>query len=158
LQSLLRYVIQQGCVHLLELLLTDKRVDPSANDQSAIYAAVEYQNVNVVKLLLDDDRIVVSELLMPSNPYIASLMLLRRSCRNDAAVKGAKFVENVVVEIEKIESQRKALLDDHLVSDLSNLCLGYVPDLFLRPEIDVTSLPTMDSIFPRFTFGCLSSL
>jgi hypothetical protein len=67
---------------------------------------------------------------------------------------------SVVAEIEKIESQRKALFDTYLLSDLSVLCLDYVPDLFCHLDAPISSLiqPNVNDNFPHFFFGCLSTL
>jgi hypothetical protein len=154
----------QGHPEVVKLLLADKRVDPSAEDQYAIQFASENGHVEVVKLLLADQRVDIDNSPCPSPfiyPEILSLFLLRQSYRRE--VIEAKLHHShptlsfVVADIEKIESQRKALLDDHLVSDLSHLCLSYVPDFFCHLDGKISYLvgPTK---FPRFSFGSLSTL
>jgi hypothetical protein len=102
---------------------------------------------------------------------VLALHVLRRSTRRKALANE----DNVLTvrpalrialdDIENIEAQRKALLDVLLLSDLSNLCLDYVPDLFCHLETPLSSIttstdqtkPHMHSV-PRFSFSCLSSL
>jgi hypothetical protein len=61
----------------------------------------------------------------------------------------------VVADIEKIELQHKALLNHHLVSDVSNLCLESVPDLFCHFD-NAPSLVQSGNPFPRFSFVFLA--
>jgi hypothetical protein len=46
---------------MVEMLLQDSRVDPSAEDNQALIAACEGRNVEVVKLLLGDPRVDPSD-------------------------------------------------------------------------------------------------
>jgi hypothetical protein len=147
----------------VKVLLADQRVDPSADDQYSIRKASQYGHSEVVKLLLADQRVDISLLPLPSFPQVLALFLLRRSYR--IALKPSDFEQQpglrpLVADIEKIESQRKSLLDAHLISDLSSLCLEYVPDLFCHLDDPLSSLidSAKGDIFPRFSFGCLSSL
>jgi hypothetical protein len=94
-----------------------------------------------------------------------ALLSLRRSFRLEVVEKRQELSSclgwdsfAVVAEIEVIESQRKAWLDLHLLSDLSQMCLEYVPDFFCCLDVEVSSLIPTSSRFPRFSFSCLSSL
>jgi hypothetical protein len=150
-----------GHTEAVRLLLADKRVDPS--DRLSIRFASDKGHAGVVKLLLADQRVDISPLPLPSSPQVLVLFLLRRSYR--LALKPTDFEQqpglpSFVADIEKIESQRKSLLDAHLISDLSSLCLEYVPDLVCHLDAPISSLidSSKGDIFPRFSFGCLSSL
>jgi hypothetical protein len=37
---------------------------------------------------------------------------------------------SILADIQKIESHRKLVLGSHLLSDLVDVCLSYIPDLF----------------------------
>jgi hypothetical protein len=120
-----------------------------------------------VKLLLSDQRVDISGISpLPSSPEILALFLLRQSFRRKMIEAKQRHQDQpdflaVVAGIEKIESQRKALLDDHLLSDLSSLCLSYVPDLFCHLDGKISSLIdpiTSSGKFPRFSFDTLSVL
>jgi hypothetical protein len=164
-QYALRYACYIGHVEVVKLLLTDTRVDTSAFAQQAILWASQKGHADVVKLLLSDQRVDLSRLRIPSSPEVLALFSLRRSYRlflerKQRATDSFPALRSVVADLNQIESQRKALLDDHLVSDLSNLCLEYVPDLFCHFDGKVSSLvdSNSDCKLPRFSFGNLSTL
>jgi hypothetical protein len=156
-----RYCSGNGQSELVQLLLADQRVVPPLFFSSTITSSSPFTSI------------------LPSNfnafsfdsftPAIQALFFLRRLCRLefrqclDKQQLGSQTFSQlstyrfVVAHIEKIESQRKALLDAQLlVSDLSALCLEYVPDLFCHDAsvLDLTDV----SKFPRFSFACLSTL
>jgi ankyrin repeat protein len=156
---------------IVKLLLADERIDVSADSEFALQEASRCDYVEVARLLLSDRRVdplSVSQLTSYAhlNRVILSLHLLRRSVRIDFQTQASTFTDELdytlfVADIEKIESQRKALLDAQLlVSDLSALCLEYVPDLFCHLDVENSSLidPNSNSKFPRFSFSSLSSL
>jgi hypothetical protein len=157
-----------GHPEIVKLLLADPRVDPSTHDQWPIRVASDNGRADVVKLLLDQRVDISGGLSLPSSPQMSALFSLRRShrlTRLPADFDRTPDLRSVLSDIEKIEARRKALLDDYLLlSDLSHLCLEYVPDLFCHLDAPLSSL--VDSIndnnnpnpFPRFSFGCLSTL
>jgi hypothetical protein len=160
-----------GHAEIVKLLLTDKRVDPVAHNQYAIRWSCANAFAQVVKLLLADQRVSISGLACPPsyNPEVLALCLLRRSYRREVLEAKPKpqalqvrSVPFIVADIEKIESQRKALLNAHLVSDLSDLCLAYVPDLFYHLDGKISLLFETNrkagTRFPRFSFDSLSTL
>jgi hypothetical protein len=155
----IRYACECGFPAVVELLLKDPRVDPSVDDHVALKYASEYGHVDVVKLMLADQRVVisVSSLLstLPSStrPEILSLFLLRRSFRSQLYVH-----PSVLADIEKIESQRKAFLDVYLLSELSSLCLDYVPDLFCHVSQISSLMASSKTRYPVFSLASLSSL
>jgi hypothetical protein len=159
----LRSASENGHAELVKLLLADKRVDPSVRNQAAITSACQFDCVEVAKLLLADQRVDISRLPCPSSSQIAALFSLRRSFRLQLQrdLNSHSDLRSVLADVAKIEAQRKALLDDHLLSDLSNLCLDYVPDLFCHLDAPISSLVLItdnSDPFPRFSFGCLSTL
>jgi ankyrin repeat protein len=164
-QASLRQASENGHAEVIKLLLADKRVDPSAKDQYSIRLACQGGHADAVKVLLADQRVDISGLPVPSFPEILALVSLRRSFRC-SLLEGKQQhqdqpdVLSVVADIEKIESRRKTLLDEYLLSDLSDLCLSYVPDLFCHLDSKISSLvdPNSGSKFPRFSFDNLSSL
>jgi hypothetical protein len=105
---------------------------------------------------------------------VLSLFVLRRSFRLDLQLLEGKNpnlfctfgCRSVLADVEKIEAQRKAFLDGHLlVSDLSALCLEYVPDLFCHlddePELSSSIDPKSNAefLFPlHFSLSTLSTL
>jgi hypothetical protein len=160
---------------VVKLLLADERVDPSVRNQASILIAISHDSVEIAKLLLSDRRVIpplFSDLdycSSPPSPAMLSLLLLRRSFRLDFQLLLQTPSEldypfdccGIVADIEKIEAQRKASLDAHLlVSDLSALCLEYVPDLFCHLNAKIYSLvdSNSDSKFPQFSLSDLSSL
>jgi hypothetical protein len=163
-------IISASCndnADLVKLLLSDPRVDPSARDQFAIFRASRNDHADVVKVLLSDERVDISGLSAPSSPEVLALFCLRGSYRLELERKqqspdSLSVLSSVVADLEKVEPQRKALLDDHLLSDLSSLCLEYVPDFFCHFDGKVSSLVDSNSDntlkFPRFSFGHLSTL
>jgi hypothetical protein len=127
----LRWACQGGHVEVVKLLLADPRVDPSAGNQYAIVWATENSHLQVVKLLLDDQRVDVTTvpLLLPSSPEILALFSLRRVFRSNVLENKQQYQYkpdflSLLVGIEEVESQRKSLLDAHLlVSDVSLICV-----------------------------------
>jgi hypothetical protein len=156
-QHLIRLACRKGRVEVVKVLLADQRVDPLADNQSSIYDASERGHADVVKVLLADQRVDISEIYQPSSPQVLAFFSLRRSYRLELELS---TLGSVVADLDQIESQRKALLDDHLLSDLSSLCLEYVPDFFCHFDGKVSSLvdSNSDNKFPRFSFGHLSTL
>jgi hypothetical protein len=158
----IRNTCEKGYVEIVKLLLADKRVDPSVDNQFPIRKACEREKeyVEVVKLLLAHQRVDIFGLPVPSSSDILALFLLRRLYRLQTEIQEPTLLEHcpVLADIQKIESQRKALLDYHLLSDLSHLCLEYVPDFFCHIDKPLISLVQPDSKFPRFSFGHLSTL
>jgi ankyrin repeat protein len=170
---------RNGSSQVVKLLLADPRVDPSAQHQYSIHWASSQGHAEVVKLLLADQRVDISGLSCPSD-LVLVLFLLRRSFR--LGLKPTDFDRNshlrsVLADIEKVEAQRKALLDAHLISDLSSLCLEYVPDLFCHLDTPLSSLfdntymantnnskndedweKNDDARIPHFSFAHLSTL
>jgi hypothetical protein len=165
-QYAIRWASEKGHLEMVKLLLADKRVDPSADYQYAIRWSAHRGHLEVVKLLLFDQRVDISGISPPSSyPEILSLFLLRQAYRRKMFATKQQpnqdqlDILSVVADIEKIEAQRKSLLDAYLLSDLSNLCLGYVPDLFCHFEGKTSSLVEPNSNkFPRFSFAHLSTL
>jgi hypothetical protein len=162
--------IYQACHNnhpeVVKLLLADQRVDPSANNQKVLLVALEKGHANVVKFLLSDQRVDISR-LFPSSSEVLALFLLRQASRLEPITKASALNNfpdsfSFLADIEQMESQRKALLDAHLLSDLSDLCLAFIPDLFCHFEGDILSLveagANNKNKFPRFTFAHLSSL
>jgi ankyrin repeat protein len=156
-----------GHTEVVKLLLADQRVDPSADNHYAIRWASAYGHADVVKVLLSDQRVDISGLPDSYSPQVLALFSLRRSYRLELERKqqspnSVSALCSVLADLKRVESQRKALLDDHLVSDLSNLCLEYVPDFFCHFDGKVSSLvdsnSDSDNKFPRFSFGNLSTL
>jgi hypothetical protein len=160
-QYAIRHASRSGRVDVVKLLLADQRVDPSANNQFALRSAFQGGCVDVAKLLLSDPRVDIPSDCNTSDlsVEVLSLFLLRRSSRLQWTEESKLALSSVVADLEKIESQRKTLLDDHLLSDLSALCLAYVPDLFCHLDDKISTLiDTSHSKYPRFSFGCLSTL
>jgi ankyrin repeat protein len=166
----IRYACGNGQAEVVKLLLADPRVDPTAKDQFVIRSAIKYHKGEVLKVLLADQRVLPPSLSNYSScsPVTIALLLLRQSPRHEIRqlyIKNTNKFDcaSVLAEIEKIESQRKALLDAHLlVSDLSALCLEYVPDLFCHLSSSIYTLIDTTRYnknnFPRFSFADLSSL
>jgi hypothetical protein len=131
-----------------------------------IRRASQFGEVEVAKLLLADPRVDISGLPHPSFPEIFALFLLRRSFRlllkttEQPLLTSFPNLHSLVDDIDKFESQRKALLEHHLVPDLSNMCLEYAPDFFCHLDVKVSSLvdSNSDNRFPRFSLSTLSSL
>jgi hypothetical protein len=171
----IQFASQSGHVEVVKLLLADKRVDPSANNQCPIRVACKCNRIEVVKLLLSDQRVDISELPEPSYPLVSSLCLLRRSLRNRVRLQRNetsashkqqdlgtqdRLLSSVITDIEKIASWRTALLNAHLLSDLSSLCLDYVPDLFCYFDGQLSTLVDTNcgNKFPCFSACHLSTL
>jgi hypothetical protein len=135
----------QACVHgrteVVKVFLADPRIDPSRNDQSALKFAFQSGHLQTGQLLLSDQRVDPSHIspCPPSSSNAFTLFSLRRSYRCRVKQVDCPHLSDYlsfVADIEKIDSQRKALLDEHLLSDLSNLCLDYVPDMFHHGYVD----------------------
>jgi ankyrin repeat protein len=163
----LGYACRRGHVEVVKVLLADQRVDPSVQDQQAIRMATLKGHTEVVRLLLADQRVNPTGLDLSCSPELA-LCLLRRSFRLEISKQLSPQLRDFqsillafIAEIEKIDSQRKALLDNYLPSDLSLLCLDYVPDLFCHLT-DISSLldPSKDRSdqLLQFSFAHLSTL
>jgi hypothetical protein len=165
-----QYAIRAACnksrVEVVKLLLADKRVDPSADDQYPIRSATGQAHTELVKLLLADQRVALpsSWPLSKVSPDVFPLFLLRRSIRRKLTKSKQQNqpdcdFTSVVTNIKQIEAQRKALLEQYLIPDLSKLCLNYVPHLFCHLDAEISTLiDESDSEFPRFSFSCLSTL
>jgi hypothetical protein len=163
----IRLASEYGHFPVVQLLLADSRVDPTMEFQTPIRLASENCWYDVVNLLLCDPRVLPSvNLSIQSLEYSYSIALfaLRRSIRLDLMKLRDKDSQwfssmncgSIVAEIEEqIESQRQSLLNHHLLPDLSNLCLEYVPDLFCHQLEKVTSLLEAHQLF---SFSNLSSL
>jgi hypothetical protein len=168
-QFAIRKACQNGHPEIVKLLLADKRVDPSADDQYPIRSVSVKGHFEVAQLLLADQRVALSSSWPTSKVPLDlfSLLLLRRSFRLDLTeskqqdpVSQPDFdLTSVVANIEEIELQRKALLEQYLIPDLSKLCLDYVPDLFYHLDAKISTLIGESiSEVPRFSFSCLSTL
>jgi hypothetical protein len=161
------YASRLGHVEVVRLLLADERVDPSSGEQYAIRKAVQNGHVEVVKLLLSDQRVITTTSEAASfHPAILPFMLLRRSFRlhlianqHDPELSlvgsGWNSIKPLLAEIEQIESQRKVLLDFHLLPELTRLCLDYVPDLVCSHEKKISDSNCVDG---HFAFTSLSTL
>jgi ankyrin repeat protein len=168
-QDCIRQACYRGHMPVAKLLLTDKRVDPSIGNQLLIQTANRENNIELVQWLLADQRVSCLVLLNPSSLEILALCSLRCSYRHEMHQQNLETTfslfgwNSFLAEIEKIEAQRKAWLDDCLlVSDLSALCLSYVPDLFCHFNGNISSLVDANSNnnfkFPRFSLHDLSTL
>jgi ankyrin repeat protein len=167
----IRWACENNHLEVVKLLLADPRVDPSAKDQFSLHIARYSGYTEVVKVLLSDQRVDLTDSPAPHLPSMLALFLLRPSFRRSFLLDTRRHQDthsqsdfrSVVSTIAQIEKQRQALLDAHLlVSDLSLLCLSYVPDLFchLVDDIDLSTLPVVESNseFPQFSVSCLSTL
>jgi ankyrin repeat protein len=171
-QFALRFACQNNCSGVVKLLLTDERVDPSFDANPAIRQAIANECVSTAKASLSDIPVSPSFFSTfawyPPSPELLALLFLRRLFRLEFLLLLQKQPDlhqvdcrSFIADIEKLDSQRKAWLDAHLlVSDLSALCLEYVPDLFCHLDTPVSSLidPNYDAKFPLFSFSNLSSL
>jgi hypothetical protein len=161
-QSSIWSASENGHSEVVKLLLADKRVDPSQLQLSSFWL----KDSEVIKLLLSDQRVTASTLPYQPPPAVVALFCLRRSFRLKVFDQTSSLIslpsfQSVLADIDKIESQRKALFDVHLlVSDLSSLCLEYVPDLFCHLDVPLSSLiiSSDNNPFPRFSFAHLSTL
>jgi hypothetical protein len=59
----IRFASQKG-KEIVKLLLQDKRVDPSADDQMLLLRCLRLENVEMVRLLLTDPRIVCTNMIL----------------------------------------------------------------------------------------------
>jgi hypothetical protein len=158
---------------MAELLLTDKRIDPSINGQSLIAPYLErdaWCNISFVYALMSDERVAVSFLRVSeaSLSSYASLFSLRKQFRTDLSQHtrlGPRY-QSFTKNIEEIEEKRRALLVHHLIPDLVDICLEYAPDLacHIAPK-DIRSHfnlgyrgYTMSKQLPSFSFEDLSTL
>jgi hypothetical protein len=166
-QYCLRWASTNGYAEVVKLLLADARVDPAALSQYSIRWASVNGHAGVARLLLADQRVVLSRTIDSSHPEVTALFLLRRSYRLDlpeskwrALTSKQSDLYSIFADIDKIEKQRKSLLDGYLLSDLTNLCLDYVPDLLCHFDGPISSLVDSNSSskYPRFSFGHLSTL
>jgi hypothetical protein len=167
----LRLACSRGCVNVVKLLLADQRVDPS-EDPSVLSQAMKDGFVEVVKLLLSDERVLLpsppssyfSSLTSFSSVDILALVLLRQSIRLEFLKEKHRLLytrsgcSSVLVDLKQIEAQRKVLFDAHLLSDLSLVCLAYVPDFFCCRDVLVSSLTEPNRKAPHFTFDSLCIL
>jgi hypothetical protein len=107
----------------------------------------------------------------------SALLKLRRSVRISILKENKESKDQVVQEIEAVDTQRRDFLDLHLLPDLSKICLEYVPDFFCHSD-DLGAILFHDGsdegsrdAFPRarardrvpassvhFSLDCLSSL
>jgi ankyrin repeat protein len=160
-----------GHTEVVKLLLTDPRVDPSVSNQYPLVTA-KNDHPDVVKILLADQRVCIPISPLFTWPFSLSfaLFVLRRSFRvafraaSDTTDTHQAIFRSVAANVEALDSERKFLLDAHLLSDLSSLCLDYVPDLFCHLNKSISSLTDPDSddihryMIPLFTFDSLSTL
>jgi hypothetical protein len=138
---------------VVDLLLADDRLDPSENGQAALTATLSNNSWYALKRLLADQR--VDEI---GNPFASeanwiriygadacSLFLLRKKRRDRSllpdAIANDEKVQKTIIHIDKIEAQRKGWLSAHLIPDLVDLCLEYVPDLFCHSSPLFSSWP-----------------
>jgi hypothetical protein len=89
----------------------------------------------------------------PLAPPLLGLLLLRSQYRREFINQPNASECPLIQNIEKIEQHRKDSLAVHLVSDLVNLCLEYVPDLFCHVSLDPLPVDLHDNN-GRFGFSC----
>jgi hypothetical protein len=173
----LHLACSSGRSEVVKLLLSDKRIDPSSNTQDSVHIACLRGHLEVVNLLLADQRVVAPSLSKrsrlfcssPLHPGVISFFFLRRSSLLEVKLLEQQHRDwfdkfdcgSVIADIEKIEEQRKALLNDHLlVSDLASLCLEYVPDLFCHLNVQTSRMLVCkdEKYLPCFSFANLSTL
>jgi hypothetical protein len=163
---------------IFELLLADKRVDPSASDQLALRTALNQvqstrdlmpydehdENIDetdvliacrlqtdrvnlfvIIEHLLADERVIPLAIpdqrilsVVDSTPRICGYLLMRPSVRQLISNKQKsgqlllknvkKFAELVEKEVVQIDKQIQEMLKAHLASDVTLICLEYLPD------------------------------
>jgi ankyrin repeat protein len=154
----LRESCERGDTESLKALLIDKRSNPNHGLPIITKLHFRHGNLEVAKLLLTDDRVDMSTVQSPESDQVLLLFLLRRSYRNKVIqgddYKNNKPVTKSITSINEVESKRKALLDTHLLSDLSTICLDYVPDLCITFDIPIYQVLVCDEKYeiPRVDF------
>jgi ankyrin repeat protein len=164
----IRKTVESNHPEMLKVLLSHPRVNPSIDNQLLIRMALgsNRTTTEVVKLLLADQRVSLSGLRLDQlpHPHTFALLALRLTFRKNVTSQNLPLTSDhttVIQHIDQIDKERKSWLDDYLVSDLSSLCLEYVPDLFCHLDALISSLVERrhrDLKFPRFVVCHLSTL
>ena len=93
--------IAENHIHIVELLLTDNRVDVSENENAILALAIQFERVDICKLLLKDsrvdpsmpDNILLEAAVSTGNPHVVTLLL------SDARVKPSGFLQLAAVKV-----------------------------------------------------------
>ena len=97
---------RHGQTEIVEMLLKDPRVDPGANEQSALRCACCNSRIDIIKLLLEDDRV---------NPSVGESNI-KRTVEN----------RNAEVLTVLLDDQREDIRKDDYANVRSAFCKGYM--------------------------------